>query len=67
MLRDIIIHLRFPFSVLLLPVFLLAVSQIKNLDALNFGIVFFVLHLLVYPSSNGFNSLMDRDTGSIGM
>ena len=25
-----------------------------------------ILHLLVYPSSNGFNSYMDRDEGSIG-
>jgi len=29
-------------------------------------IVFFVLHLLVYPSSNGYNSYMDRDETPIG-
>ena len=28
--------------------------------------VFIILHLLVYPASNGYNSYMDRDTGSIG-
>jgi UbiA prenyltransferase family len=28
--------------------------------------VFLILHLLVYPASNGFNSLHDRDTGPIG-
>ncbi len=27
---------------------------------------FFILHLLVYPSSNGYNSYMDRDEGPIG-
>lgn len=28
--------------------------------------VFCILHLLVYPASNGYNSYMDRDTESIG-
>ena len=27
--------------------------------------LFIILHLLVYPSSNGYNSLMDKDEGSI--
>jgi 1,4-dihydroxy-2-naphthoate polyprenyltransferase len=30
------------------------------------AIAFFVLHLLVYPSSNGYNSYMDRDETPIG-
>ena len=30
------------------------------------ALVFIILHLLVYPASNGYNSYMDRDTGSIG-
>lgn len=29
-------------------------------------LIFFVLHVLVYPSSNGYNSYMDRDEESIG-
>lgn len=29
-------------------------------------LVLIILHLLVYPASNGYNSYMDRDTGSIG-
>ena len=29
-------------------------------------LIFFIVHLLVYPSSNGYNSYMDRDTDSIG-
>ncbi len=28
--------------------------------------IFVILHLLVYPASNGYNSYMDRDTGSVG-
>ncbi len=66
--QNIITLLRFPFSLLLLPVFLFAVSQTPSslfqLD--KFFIVFFILHGLVYPSSNGFNSFVDKDTGSIG-
>jgi 4-hydroxybenzoate polyprenyltransferase len=59
--------LRLPFSLLLMPIFLLALSQINTpytwLDAL---IPFLIIHLLVYPASNGYNSYMDRDEGSIG-
>jgi 1,4-dihydroxy-2-naphthoate polyprenyltransferase len=65
-LKNILIHLRFPFSVLLLPVFLFAYSQIQNPDYKNSLLLFFVLHLLVYPSSNGYNSYMDNDDASIG-
>jgi hypothetical protein len=28
--------------------------------------VFVILHLLLYPASNGFNSYHDRDTGPVG-
>jgi hypothetical protein len=59
--------LRLPFSLLLMPIFLLALSQINTpytwLDVL---IPFLIIHLLVYPASNGYNSYMDRDEGSIG-
>jgi 4-hydroxybenzoate polyprenyltransferase len=59
--------LRLPFSLLLMPIFLLALSQINVpftvLDAL---IPFLIIHLLVYPASNGYNSYVDRDEGSIG-
>ncbi|MGZ5255968.1 MAG: UbiA family prenyltransferase, partial [Flavitalea sp.] len=42
---------------------LTAIGQINLNDAL---LIFIILHLLVYPSSNGYNSYMDRDKGSIG-
>ena len=29
-------------------------------------LIFFILHLLVYPASNGYNSYMDRDETSVG-
>lgn len=58
--------LRFHFSLLLMPVYWFAISQISNIKPLNAILVFGILHFLIYPSSNGYNSYMDRDTGSIG-
>ena len=58
--------LRFPFSLFLLPVFLFAVSQVSKIDAGATILIFFILHVLVYPASNGYNSYMDKDTSSIG-
>jgi len=58
--------LRFHFSLFLLPVYLFAISQLSEIDWLDAVIVFFILHLLVYPSSNGYNSYMDRDETPIG-
>jgi 1,4-dihydroxy-2-naphthoate polyprenyltransferase len=65
-IKDIIIHLRFQFSLLLMPVFLLAISQSESRNYAHLFIIGLILHVLVYPSSNGFNSLMDDDKGSIG-
>lgn len=58
--------LRFHFSFFLMPVFWLSLSQVKNIHTGNTIFVFIILHLLVYPASNGYNSYMDKDTGSIG-
>jgi 1,4-dihydroxy-2-naphthoate polyprenyltransferase len=58
--------LRFPFSIFLLPVFLFALSETENINTIDSLLVFIILHFLVFPSSNGYNSYMDRDTDSIG-
>jgi 1,4-dihydroxy-2-naphthoate octaprenyltransferase len=59
--------LRLPFSLLLMPIFLLALSQIHTpYTWLDVFIPFFIIHFLLYPASNGYNSYMDRDEGSIG-
>ena len=64
--KETIVLLRIPFSVYLLPVFLFALSQAPE-PYLNQSIwVFFILHLIIYPSSNGYNSFIDKDTESIG-
>jgi 1,4-dihydroxy-2-naphthoate polyprenyltransferase len=64
--RSTIQLLRIHFSFFLLPVFLFAVSQVKSIDWSDTILIFFLLHFLVYPSSNGYNSYMDRDTTPIG-
>jgi 4-hydroxybenzoate polyprenyltransferase len=64
--RSSLLHIRIPFSFFLLPVFLLAVVCAPAFDLFKACVVFFVLHFLLYPASNGFNSYYDRDTGSIG-
>lgn len=64
--RSTIQLLRFHFSFFLLPVYLFALSQVKPIVGFHAIGVFLILHLLVYPSSNGYNSYMDRDKTSIG-
>jgi 1,4-dihydroxy-2-naphthoate octaprenyltransferase len=49
-----------------MPVYWFALSQVNALNRQDAILVFFILHVLVYPSSNGYNSFMDRDTASIG-
>ncbi len=59
-------HLRLSFSFFLMPVFLFALSQANHIDWLKTTFAFFILHLLIFPSSNGYNSYQDRDETSIG-
>ena len=65
-LRSVILHLRFPFSWFLLPVWLATVCISPNFSGERLGLTFLILHFLLYPASNGFNSYFDRDSGPIG-
>jgi 4-hydroxybenzoate polyprenyltransferase len=59
--------LRIPFSLFLMPVFWFGLSALR--EPFSWGraaAVFVIVHLLVYPASNGYNSYYDRDEGSIG-
>lgn len=58
--------MRIPFSVYLMPIFWFALSTMPQVDLWRAVLVFLVLHVLVYPASNGYNSYYDRDEGSIG-
>ncbi len=58
--------LRIPFSFFLMPIFILALSQSSDFKLLDAIITFLIIHLLVYPASNGYNSYIDRDESPIG-
>jgi 1,4-dihydroxy-2-naphthoate octaprenyltransferase len=59
--------LRIPFSFFLMPLFLLALSQSgQQITSFNVIVSFCIMHLLVYPSSNGYNSYIDKDEESVG-
>ena len=64
--RSTIQLLRFPFSYFLMPVFWFALSCEVSVSWPRAILIFVLLHFLLYPSSNGYNSFMDRDEGSIG-
>jgi 1,4-dihydroxy-2-naphthoate polyprenyltransferase len=49
-----------------MPVYWFALSQAPDVNWTDALLVFIILHLLVYPASNGYNSYMDRDTTPIG-
>ncbi len=65
-LRSTLQLLRFHFSFFLMPVYLFALSQVVYIDWYSAIWAFVILHLLVYPASNGYNSYMDKDTSPIG-
>ncbi len=60
------LHLRIPFSYFLLPVYLFSLSVSPNLNESRMLWVFIILHLFLYPASNGYNSYFDKDEESIG-
>ena len=64
--KSTIQHLRLPFSFFLMPVFLFALSQANTINWQTTIIAFVILHLFIFPSSNGYNSYQDRDETSIG-
>jgi 1,4-dihydroxy-2-naphthoate octaprenyltransferase len=58
--------LRIPFSFFLSPIYFFALAQVPRINWFNAVLIFFIIHFLIYPASNGYNSYMDRDTESIG-
>lgn len=58
--------LRFPFSYFLMPVYWFGLSFVPDINWPRAILIFVLLHLFLYPASNGYNSYMDRDEGSIG-
>ncbi|MPR35402.1 UbiA family prenyltransferase [Salmonirosea aquatica] len=66
-MRNVLLHLRIPFSLFLLPVFLFALSQTSFASASQAWWAFVLIHLFLYPASNAYNSYYDKDEGSIGL
>ena len=64
--KNTVKHLRMPFSFFLMPVFLFALSQANFIHWPKTILAFLILHILIFPSSNGYNSHQDRDETSIG-
>ena len=60
------LHLRIPFSLFLVPIFLFATSQAEYIKPVNWFLAFVAIHLFLYPASNAYNSYFDKDEGSIG-
>lgn len=64
--KDILLHLRLPFSLFLMPIYWLGLSFQTSYSVGKNCLIFIVLHFLVYPASNAYNSYCDKDTGPIG-
>jgi 1,4-dihydroxy-2-naphthoate octaprenyltransferase len=60
------LHLRIPFSYFLLPVFLFSLCVSPNFTEKSLLWTFLIIHLFLYPASNGYNSYFDKDEKSIG-
>ncbi len=65
--KSTITLLRIPFSFFLMPVYFFALSQVQSIHPLKALLVFIIIHFIMYPASNGYNSYMDADEESIGM
>ncbi len=60
------LHLRIPFSYFLMPVFLFSLVISPNVSKNALLWTFIIVHVLLYPASNGYNSYFDKDEKSIG-
>jgi 1,4-dihydroxy-2-naphthoate octaprenyltransferase len=60
------LHLRIPFSYYLFPVFFFSLAISPNVSEKPLLWTFIIIHLFLYPASNGYNSYFDKDEGSIG-
>ncbi|MFM9074556.1 MAG: hypothetical protein ACKORJ_03190 [Bacteroidota bacterium] len=64
MLRAILHHLRFHYSWLMLPLWLLTVCISPNFGAERLGLTVLLLHFLLYPATNGFSGYFSEKYGS---
>ena len=60
------LHLRIPFSFFLMPVYFFALALSPNFNEPRIIWSFVIIHFLLYPASNAYNSYFDKDKKSIG-
>lgn len=65
-IKNTIKLLRFPFSIFLMPVSLFYFFFIQPATNYQLFLVLAIWPLLVFPSSNNYNSYQDQDEGQIG-
>ena len=61
--------MRIPFSIFLMPVFWFTLSDAHFVGTNHFFqivVLFIIIHILVYPASNGYNSYCDKDETPVG-
>jgi len=64
--RSTWLHMRIPFSFFLMPVYFFALAISPNFTESRLLWSFIIIHLFLYPASNGYNSYFDKDEKSIG-
>lgn len=64
--KSTLLHLRLPFSFFLMPVFMFSLALGEQNQSFNALLMWLILHILVYPASNAYNSYFDKDEESIG-
>ena len=64
--RSAWLHLRIPFSFFLMPVYFFALGISPNFGESRLLWSWLIIHLFLYPASNGYNSYFDKDEKSIG-
>jgi 4-hydroxybenzoate polyprenyltransferase len=64
--RDLFIHLRLHFQLLLAPIFLWGFYLAGGVFSLDFWLAFVAFHVFLYGGTTAFNSYYDRDEGPVG-
>lgn len=64
--RDLIIHLRLRFQLLLAPIYLWGFYLANGQLGSDFWLGFLAFHLFLYGGTTAFNSYYDRDEGPVG-
>jgi 4-hydroxybenzoate polyprenyltransferase len=65
-LRDLLVHLRLHFQLLLAPIFLWGFLLARGQPGPRAALAFVVFHLFLYGGATAYNSAYDRDEGPVG-